>query len=68
MKINEEIIKALKETGEYRISGVGIIKIVDRPQRTAVRPGTNERITVPARKDLAFKKSKKFLDDINGRS
>lgn len=64
---SSEVIKGLKENGEFRISGVGVIKVVDRAARTALNPATGEKINVAARKDLKFTKSKKFIAELNGK-
>jgi len=61
-----EIFSDLEIGGNYRIPGVGTLKTVDVPPRTARNPATGETIHVPAKRTVKFKiagELKKALND-----
>lgn len=51
----EIIIEAIKEGKSVGLPGLGTLSIKDTAPRIGVRPGTNERIEIPAGKKVAFK-------------
>ncbi len=58
------ITEALAKGEKVTISGFGTFSVRTRKARTAVKPGTRERIEVPARKTVAFKPSKELKERI----
>ena len=51
----EEILGALKAGGTVGLPGVGSLSVVETRARQGVRPGTNEKIAIPAGKKVRFK-------------
>ena len=55
---------ALKSGHDVPLTGFGVLRIVDKPARTARNPNTGEAIQVPAHKTVKFKPSKTLLDTL----
>ena len=51
----EEILRALKAGGTVGLPGLGTLSVVETKARQGVRPGTTEKITIPAGKKVRFK-------------
>ncbi|MFN8510124.1 MAG: HU family DNA-binding protein [Deinococcaceae bacterium] len=51
----ESIIVALREGQSVGLPGLGTFSVSHTAERQGVRPGTNERITIPAGKKIRFK-------------
>ena len=51
------MFEALSEEKRVAITGFGTFDVRASRERTGVKPGTSERITIPARKRVGFKPS-----------
>ena len=51
----EIILDALKEGKSVGLPGLGTLSVKETAARTGVRPGTSEKIQIPAGKKVAFK-------------
>ena len=51
----EVVLEALKEGKSVGLSGLGTLGVTETKERSGVRPGTTERITIPAGKKISFK-------------
>ena len=51
----EEILRALKAGGTVGLPGLGTLSVVETQARQGVRPGTTEKMTIPAGKKVRFK-------------
>lgn len=51
----DSIIGALKEGKSVGLPGLGTLSVKETAARTGVKPGTTERIQIPAGKKVAFK-------------
>ena len=51
----DSVIVALKEGKSVGLPGLGTLSVAQTAERQGVRPGTNERITIPAGKKVRFK-------------
>ncbi|WP_034385889.1 HU family DNA-binding protein [Deinococcus sp. YIM 77859] len=51
----EGIAQALREGKSVGLPGLGTLSVTETAARTGVRPGTNERIQIPAGKKIRFK-------------
>jgi DNA-binding protein HU-beta len=49
------------------ITGFGTFEVRERAERQGVRPGTSERITIPASRAAAFKPGRTLKDNVNNR-
>lgn len=61
----EHIALHLNRGDKVQISGFGTFEIRDRQARTGVKPGTTEKINIPASKYPAFKPGKSLKDTVN---
>lgn len=52
--IVENIKEGAKQTGEFRIAGLGIFKVKKRKGRIAFNPRTREEVSVPAQNVVKF--------------
>lgn len=59
------IVDELKAGNKVTLNGVGILEVVDKPERTARNPRTGESFTVPACKAAKFKPGKALKEAIN---
>ena len=58
--------KALKEEKEMLLSGFGKFEAYDKNARKGRNPQTDESITLPPRKVVVFRLSRKFRMELNG--
>ena len=49
------IMRGIRETGSYKITGLGQFSIKDVPERQGRHPRTGETITFKAKKKIVFK-------------
>ncbi len=54
----------LKQGDKVQLTGFGTFEVRERSARTGVRPGTTEKIEIPASKAPAFKAGKGLKDQI----
>jgi DNA-binding protein HU-beta len=54
----------LKGGDRVQLTGFGTFEVRERKERMGVRPGTTERITIPASKYPAFKPGKVLKDSV----
>jgi DNA-binding protein HU-beta len=57
----------LSRGDRINVTGFGTFEVRERAQRQGVRPGTSERITIPASRAPAFKAGKTLKDSVNNR-
>lgn len=55
----------LKSGNTVQLTGFGTFEVRERSARTGVRPGTTEKIEIPASKYPAFKAGKGLKDEVN---
>lgn len=60
----ESVSGHLKQGDKIQLTGFGTFEVRERSARTGVRPGTSERIKIPASKYPAFKAGKTLKDEI----
>ncbi len=56
----------LAQGGSVSITGFGTFDVRSRKARTGVRPGTGEKIKIPASKAPGFKAGKTLKDSVKG--
>lgn len=61
----EHITEHLKQGDKVQITGFGAFEVRQRQERSGVKPGTSEKITIPASKAPAFKAGKSLKDSVN---
>ena len=61
----DHITEHLKRGDKVQITGFGAFEVRQRQERTGVKPGTSEKITIPASKAPAFKAGKSLKDSVN---
>ena len=49
------------------IQGIGNFNVVTRDERVCINPKTQKPVKVPKKRDIRFKKSKKFVDELNNK-
>jgi len=54
----------LKQGDKVQLTGFGTFEVRERSARTGVKPGTSEKIEIPASKAPAFKAGKGLKDQI----
>ena len=54
----------LKQGDKVQLTGFGTFEVRDRKARTGVKPGTTEKIEIPASKYPAFKPGKGLKDEV----
>ncbi len=54
----------LKSGDKVQLTGFGTFEVRERSARTGVKPGTTEKIEIPASKFPAFKAGKSLKDEI----
>lgn len=62
----EHISTHLKQGDKVQITGFGAFEVRERQARTGVRPGTTEKVQIPASKSPAFKAGKSLKDSVKG--
>jgi DNA-binding protein HU-beta len=55
----------LKQGHKVQLTGFGTFEVRERSARTGVKPGTTEKIEIPASKLPAFKAGKSLKDDVS---
>lgn len=60
----ESLVNAVQEGKSVTLNGVGTFSVRATAARTGVRPGTTERIQIPAGKKLGFKVSSTLKADL----
>jgi DNA-binding protein HU-beta len=60
----ESVSSHLKQGDKVQLTGFGAFEVRERSARTGVRPGTSEKIEIPASKYPAFKAGKTLKDEI----
>lgn len=58
--LGEELAKG----NEIVVANLGKFRVKDRPERIGVLPGTQEKITIPARKNIHFAPAKQLKEQI----
>jgi DNA-binding protein HU-beta len=58
------VTSTLKGGDRVQLTGFGTFEVRERKERMGVRPGTTERITIPASKYPAFKPGKVLKDSV----
>ncbi len=61
-----EIIASLESGGKVQLTGFGTFEVRKRKARSGVKPGTTEKIKIPASKYPAFKPGKGLKDRVRG--
>lgn len=60
----EQVSTNLKKGNKVQLTGFGTFEVRKRKARTGVRPGTTEKIKIPASKYPAFKPGKALKDNV----
>ena len=60
----EQISASLDKGAKVQLTGFGTFEVRERKSRTGVRPGTTEKIKIPASKYPAFKAGKSLKDKV----
>lgn len=60
----EQVSANLKKGNKVQLTGFGTFEVRKRKARTGVRPGTTEKIKIPASKYPAFKPGKALKDNV----
>ena len=60
----ESVSSHLKQGDKVQLTGFGTFEVRERSARTGVKPGTSEKIEIPASKYPAFKAGKSLKDEI----
>lgn len=61
----DTIQNTLAQGGSVQITGFGTFDVRERAAREGVKPGTTEKIQIPASKAPGFKAGKSFKDAVN---
>ena len=62
----EHITMHLQQGDKITVTGFGTFDVRERSARQGVKPGTSEKIDIPASKAPAFKAGKSLKDRVNG--
>ena len=60
----ESITTSLSKGSKIQLTGFGTFEVRERQERQGVRPGTTEKITIPASKYPAFKAGKALKESV----
>lgn len=60
----DQIATHLDQDYKVQLTGFGTFEVRERKARTGVKPGTNEKIQIPASKYPAFKAGKSLKEEI----
>lgn len=60
----DKISAALDQGSKVQLTGFGTFEVRERKERTGVRPGTTDKIKIPASKYPAFKPGKGLKDRV----
>ncbi|MCM1315257.1 MAG: HU family DNA-binding protein [Alistipes senegalensis] len=58
---------AIRMGEKVPIQGIGNFHVVTREERVCINPKTQKPVKVPKKRDIRFKKSKKFVDELNNK-
>ena len=61
----EHITQHLQQGDKITVTGFGSFEVRERAARQGVKPGTSEKINIPASKAPAFKAGKSLKDSVN---
>ena len=61
----DTLTDSLKQGDKVQLTGFGTFEVRDRKARTGVKPGTSEKIEIPASKAPAFKAGKALKNAVN---
>ena len=61
----EHITTHLQQGDKVTVTGFGTFEVRERAARRGVKPGTSEKINIPASKAPAFKAGKSLKDSVN---
>ena len=68
----EQVLNAitgyLQQGEKVQLTGFGTFEVRERKERSGVKPGTTERITIPASKYPAFKLGKLLKEEVSGKN
>ncbi len=59
--------EALTKGEDVALAGVGTFKVKDRAEKEGINPLTKEKITIAAKKVVAFKPGKALDEKVNGK-
>ena len=62
----EHITMHLQQGDKITVTGFGTFEVRERKARQGVKPGTSEKINIPASKAPGFKAGKSLKDSVNG--
>jgi DNA-binding protein HU-beta len=62
--VRKSVSSHLKGGDKVQLTGFGTFEVRERKARTGVKPGTTERVEIPASKVPAFKAGKSLKDQI----
>ena len=62
----EHVTMHLQQGDKITVTGFGSFEVRERAARQGVKPGTSEKINIPASKSPAFKAGKSLKDSVNG--
>lgn len=60
----DTIVESLQQGKSVGLPGLGTLSVTSTKERQGVRPGTKERITIPAGKKIRFKVATTLKDDL----
>lgn len=60
----DEIVGGLRSGQVVTLPGLGTLKVTATAARTGVRPGTSEKIDIPAGRKVSFKASSNLKDNL----
>ncbi|GEM47574.1 hypothetical protein GCM10008938_08990 [Deinococcus roseus] len=60
----DSVVEALRTGKSVGLPGLGTFSVTQTAERQGVRPGTNERITIPAGKKVRFKVASTLKTDL----
>lgn len=63
----ETISQELENGDAIEIGGFGKLEVKERAERQGVNPNTQERITIPASRNISFKAAKALKERVNKR-
>ncbi|WP_326493047.1 HU family DNA-binding protein [Deinococcus sp. SL84] len=63
----DTVVEALRGGQAVTLPGLGTLSVKDTAAREGVKPGTTEKIQIPAGKKVAFKISVGLKNELNGR-
>lgn len=61
----DQVVNNLKNGSKVQVAGFGTFEVRHRKARTGVKPGTTEKVEIPASNAPAFKPGKTFKEAVN---